>query len=218
MPSTKAEIQAAERENRIRAVPYDPMMNVDLFWDLGFADRVSIWSSATDSVRGSHPALLRGRSSGHRLLPARSTDLGLYDWNLLPAVGWWHAQPGDRQRHRGIDADGRGFKTLVNKAAKAWPMASTPCACCSTQLYFDAANCADGLQYLRRYQVGTANEGRQKASSRYRGASRCMMMPHTPPTRSERWQSRHQGTGTPAQREATRQPVYYNGRGDAWMA
>ena len=32
----KAEIQAAERENRIRAVPFhDPMMNVDLFWDSG---------------------------------------------------------------------------------------------------------------------------------------------------------------------------------------
>jgi phage terminase large subunit len=34
-----------ERDGRIRDVPYDPMMPVDLFFDLGFADKVSIWAA-----------------------------------------------------------------------------------------------------------------------------------------------------------------------------
>jgi phage terminase large subunit len=37
------EMGAATRENRITAVPYEPMLMVDTYWDLGIADSMSIW-------------------------------------------------------------------------------------------------------------------------------------------------------------------------------
>src|SRR6185312_9774229 len=39
----KAQIQQAEKEGRIRPVPYDHTRPVDTFFDLGYGDRVSIW-------------------------------------------------------------------------------------------------------------------------------------------------------------------------------
>ncbi len=37
------EILAASREGRFRKVPYDPTKPVHTFWDLGRADKTSVW-------------------------------------------------------------------------------------------------------------------------------------------------------------------------------
>jgi phage terminase large subunit len=45
------ELEAARREDRITAVPADPLLPVDTDWDLGIGDAMSIWFSQT--VKGS---------------------------------------------------------------------------------------------------------------------------------------------------------------------
>ena len=47
----------------------------------------------------------------------------------------------------------KGFKTLVNRQLSVADGINAV-RMLFPQLYFDAANCADGLQYLRRYQWG----------------------------------------------------------------
>ena len=39
----KVEMQRVDREGRITRVPYTPMLPVNTYWDLGYADMVSIW-------------------------------------------------------------------------------------------------------------------------------------------------------------------------------
>ncbi len=46
------ELAIAEKEGRITTVPYDPMLPVDTYWDLGIDDLASVWF--VQSLRGRH--------------------------------------------------------------------------------------------------------------------------------------------------------------------
>ncbi len=46
----KKEMAAATTEGRITAVPYEPLLPVDTYWDLGIADAMSIWFAQTSKA------------------------------------------------------------------------------------------------------------------------------------------------------------------------
>jgi phage terminase large subunit len=94
----KAEIQAAEREGRIRQVPYDGLRPVDTFWDLGFADRVSIWAAQRTPFE---IKILRYFEDDHQAIDYYLNEIQSWGYvrsrHMLSPVGWRHAQSGHRQ-------------------------------------------------------------------------------------------------------------------------
>ncbi len=150
----KAEIQAAERDGRIRAVPLDPMRPVDTFWDLGFADRVSIWSAQRTAFE---IKVLRYFEDDHQAIDYYLREMQTWGYVLGTCYLPWDG--GTKQLGTGRSIEeimrAKGFKVQVN-SQMAVADGINAVRTIFPQLYFDAALCADGLQYLRRYQWGPA--------------------------------------------------------------
>jgi phage terminase large subunit len=148
----KAEIARAENEGRIRAVPYDPLAPVDTFWDLGFADRVAIWAAQRTPFE---IKILRYFEGDHQSIDYYLQEMQtwgyVFDTCFLPWDG------GTRSLGTGKSIEElmrlKGFKTRVNRQMSVADGINAT-RTIFPQLYFDAALCADGLQYLRRYQWG----------------------------------------------------------------
>lgn len=150
----KQEIQAMEREGRIRPVPYDPMMPVDLFFDLGFADRVSIWAAQRTPFE-------------IRLLRYFEDDHQAIDYYIMEAQKWGYVlgtfflpwDGGTRSLGTGKSIEEivrlKGFKVRVNRQLSVTDGINAV-RTLFPQFYADQVLCADGLQYLRRYQWGPA--------------------------------------------------------------
>lgn len=148
----KAELQRAERENRITRVAIDPTRPVDTFWDLGFGDMVSIWFAQpvafeyriVDYYENSHQAIdfylkelqRRGYLYGTCILPwdgaTPQLQTGRSIEQLMRAAGFRVRSLPQARVHEGINA----VRTLF------------------PNFWFDGDRCADGLQGLRRYQWG----------------------------------------------------------------
>ncbi len=150
----KAEIQAAEKDGRIRSVPYDPMLPVDTFWDLGFADRVSIWAAQRTPLE---IRVLRYYENDHQAIDHYLREIQTWGYVLGTCFLPWDG--GTRSLGTGKSIEElmriKGFKTLVNRQLSVADGINAT-RTIFPQLYFDAALCADGLQYLRRYQWGPA--------------------------------------------------------------
>ena len=150
----KAEIQAAEKEGRIRAVPYDPMQPVDTFWDLGFADRVSIWSAQRTPFE---IKVIRYFEGDHQAIDYYLREM--QTWGYVFGTCFLPWDGGTRSLGTGKSIEelmrAKGFKVRVNRQLNVADGINAT-RTIFPQLYFDAALCADGLQYLRRYQWGPA--------------------------------------------------------------
>ena len=150
----KAEIQVAEREGRIRQVPYDPMRVVDTFWDLGFADRVSIWAAQRTPFE---IKILRYFEDDHQAIDFYLKEIQSWGYVLGTCFLPWDG--GTRSLGTGKSIEElmrlKGFKTQVNRQLSVADGINAV-RTLFPQLYFDAALCADGLTYLRRYQWGPA--------------------------------------------------------------
>ena len=150
----KAEIQAAEKEGRIRAVPYDPMQPVDTFWDLGFADRVSIWSAQRTPFE---IKVIRYFEGDHQAIDYYLREM--QTWGYVFGTCYLPWDGGTRSLGTGKSIEelmrAKGFKVRVNRQLNVADGINAT-RTIFPQLYFDAALCADGLQYLRRYQWGPA--------------------------------------------------------------
>lgn len=148
----RAEIAAAELENRITRVPYDPQLPVDTFWDLGFGDNTSIWFSQStpfefhiiDHLSGSllplqhyvHELKERPYAYGKHWLPhdGKAHELGTgrsVEEQLQSFFG-----------HRNVDCTPRLSVTDGIAAARA----------IFGRCWFDRERCADGIQSLRHYR------------------------------------------------------------------
>ena len=148
----KAEIQAAEKSGRIMAVPLDPMKPVDTFWDLGYADRVSIWAAQRSPFE---IRILRYFEGDHQAIDYYLREM--QQWGYILGTCYLPWDGGTKSLGTGKSIEeimrAKGFKTQVlrqmsiadgiNAVRTMFP-----------QLYFDSKLCADGLQYLRRYQWG----------------------------------------------------------------
>jgi len=148
----KAEIQRAENEGRIRAVPYDPMSPVDTFWDLGFADRVSIWAAQRSPFE---IKILRYFEGDHQAIDYYLMEM--QKWGYVFGTCFLPWDGGTRSLGTGKSIEElmrlKGFKVRVNRQLSVADGINAT-RTIFPQLYFDANLCADGLQYLRRYQWG----------------------------------------------------------------
>lgn len=148
----KAEIQAAEKAGRIRSVPCDNMQPVDTFWDLGYADRVAIWAAQRSPFE---IKVLRYFEGDHQAIDYYLREMKTWGYVLGTCFLPWDGGTISLGTGRSIEEimRAKGFKTRVlrqmsiadgiNAVRTVFP-----------QMYFDAKDCADGLQYLRRYQWG----------------------------------------------------------------
>jgi phage terminase large subunit len=150
----KSEIQAAETAGRIREVPFDPMMPVDTFWDLGFADRVSIWAAQRTPFE---IRILRYFEGDHQAIDYYLREM--QTWGYVFGTCFLPWDGGTRSLGTGKSIEeimrGKGFKVRVNRQLSVADGINAV-RTLFPQLYFDAKLCADGLQYLRRYQWGPA--------------------------------------------------------------
>jgi phage terminase large subunit len=148
----KAEIQRAENGGRIRAVPYDSERVVDTFWDLGFADRVSIWCAQRTPFE---IKVIRYFEGDHQAIDYYLREL--QTWGYVFGTCFLPWDGGTRSLGTGKSIEElmrlKGFKTLVNRQLNVADGINAV-RTIFPQLYFDANLCADGLQYLRRYQWG----------------------------------------------------------------
>lgn len=146
------EIAAAEKENRITKVPYDPTKPVHTFWDLGWADQVSIWFvqvfpfeyRVIDFAEGSREAIPHYL----RLLQERGY---VYGTDYLPHDARAHNLGTGKSIQELMKEAGRRVQIVpslsiadgINAVRTIFP-----------QVWFDAEKCSPGLQYMRRYKYG----------------------------------------------------------------
>ena len=148
----KAEIQRAETEGQIRAVPYDGMRPVDTFWDLGYADRVAIWAAQRTPFE---IKVLRYFEGDHQAIDYYLREVQTWGYVLGTCYLPWDG--GTKQLGTGRSIEelmrAKGFKVQVNRQTKVADGINAV-RTIFPQLYFDAGLCSDGLGYLRRYQWG----------------------------------------------------------------
>lgn len=148
----KAEIQRAETEGQIRAVPYDGMRPVDTFWDLGYADRVAIWAAQRTPFE---IKVLRYFEGDHQAIDYYLREIQTWGYVLGTCYLPWDG--GTKQLGTGRSIEelmrAKGFKVQVNRQTKVADGINAV-RTIFPQLYFDAGLCSDGLGYLRRYQWG----------------------------------------------------------------
>lgn len=148
----KAEIQTAEREGRIRSVPYDPLARVDTFWDLGFADRVAIWAAQRTAFE---IKILRYFEGDHQAIDYYLREMQTWGYVFGTCYLPWDGGTKSLGTGKSIEELMRlkGFTVQVNRQLSVADGINAV-RTIFPQLYFDQALCADGLQYLRRYQWG----------------------------------------------------------------
>lgn len=148
----KQELQRCEKEGHIRALPCDGAQAVDTFWDLGYADRVSIWAAQRTPFE---IKILRYFEGDHQAIDYYLREIQTWGYVLGTCYLPWDGGTISLGTGKSIEElmRAKGFKTQVlrqlsvadgiNAVRTVFP-----------QMYFDANLCADGLQYLRRYQWG----------------------------------------------------------------
>jgi len=166
----KAEIQNAEKNGHIRAVPFDPMLPVDTFWDLGFADRVSIWAAQRTvfEIR-----ILRYFEGDHQAIDYYLREIQSWGYVLGTCYLPWDGGTISLGTGKSIEEimRAKGFKTRVNRQLSVADGINAV-RTIFPQMYFDQTLCADGLQYLRRYQWGPASAlGQQRSTPLHDDAS-----------------------------------------------
>lgn len=146
----RAELLAAEKENRICRVPYDPTKPVNTFWDLGFADLTSIWFAQSVGFEYRIIDYLDGSQQPLQFYLRAVQDRGyIYDTHFLPH---------DAQAHQ--LGTGRSIEEMMRSAGlrvRIVPKLSIEDGIAAARAvfprcWFDATKCQDGLQALRHYR------------------------------------------------------------------
>jgi phage terminase large subunit len=148
----KIEMQALEKSGRIRAIPHDPRQPVDTFFDLGYGDRVAIWAAQRTPFE---IKVLRYFEGDHQAIDYYLREMQTWGYVFGTCYLPWDGATKSLGTGRSIEEliRAQGFKTRVNRQFGVADGINAVRMIFPT-LYFDAANCADGLQYLRRYQWG----------------------------------------------------------------
>jgi phage terminase large subunit len=146
------ELRAVDVEGRITRVPYDATKPVHTFWDLGWADLVSIWFVQVFPFE-------------YRLIDFEQGNreaLAYYLKKLQdrPYIYGTHYLPHDaRAKSLGT---GKSVEELMREAGKKVEIVPSlsiadginAARTIFPQCYFDADKCADGIQALRHYRYG----------------------------------------------------------------
>jgi phage terminase large subunit len=144
------ELRNATENNRITQVPYEPLVAVDTFWDLGRADATSIWFA---QVVGFQYRIIDFYQNNQKhldhylqVVQSRGYTLGT-TW--LPHDA--KAKTIGTKRSVEEQAMAKGFRVRITpklSVSDGINAARTIFANC----YFDEEKCADGLQALRHYR------------------------------------------------------------------
>lgn len=148
----KAEIKSAENNGRIRSVPPDHSQPVDMFFDLGYADRVSIWAAQKTPFE---VKILRYFEDDHQAIGYYLQEIQKWGYVVGTCVLPWDGGTISLGTGKSIEEEirAKGFKTRVlRQLSVADGINATRTL--FPQMYFDSKLCADGLMYLRRYQWG----------------------------------------------------------------
>ncbi|MFK5600247.1 PBSX family phage terminase large subunit [Methylobacterium sp. HMF5984] len=152
------EILAASRENRFTKVAYDPSKPVHTFWDLGRADKTSIWFA---QIVGFEFRLIdfyenRGFALQHYLdvLKARSEGKDgvpgyVYGEHWLPHDARNELLASERTIEQQMWAAGHRVRITPKLSVAAGIDAARKIF---ARCWFDEERCADGLQALRNYR------------------------------------------------------------------
>lgn len=148
----KEQIKQAENEQRIRAVPYDPKIPVDTYFDLGFGDRVSIWAVQRTPFE---TRVIRYFQDDHQ--PIGYYIKEMQSWGYVLGTCWlpWDGATKSLGTGKSIEDNIRelGYKVRVCRRLEVH-QGINAVRTLFPKLWFDANLCADGLMYLRRYQWG----------------------------------------------------------------
>jgi phage terminase large subunit len=148
----KDQISNAEKNGQFRNVPYDARKSVDVVFDLGYGDMVSMWFMQTfpfetrfiDYHEDTHQAMdhylqvmqSKGYTYGECIMPwdagSRHVSTGKSSADVVKSKGFHVRVLRQGPVHERIDATRTIFP----------------------QLYFDAKKCKVGISHLRRYQWG----------------------------------------------------------------
>jgi len=153
------QLKAAEREGRIRQLPYDRSRPVDVFWDLGFGDICAAWFVQTfpieyrliDYIQNSRKDMAwylaqlqqRGYVYGTMYMP---WDIGLH----APLMGKGKSVEGIMRDH--------GFKVKILPKLRTKAEGIEASRMLFPLCWFDRERCADGLSALRHYRYGVVGE------------------------------------------------------------
>lgn len=163
------ELRAARADGRIRRVHYDQSRPVDTFWDLGKADRTSIWFA--QAINFEFRIIDFFESSGEDLtfylkrLQERPYVYGV-DWMPFDAA---HDRLGmEKTIAEQARTAGRtvnivpeiGIANGINAARGIFP-----------RCYFDEERCADGMNHLRRYRYKVDEKNQYSANPLHDEAS-----------------------------------------------
>lgn len=148
------EILAATRAGRFRKVPFDPSKRVHTFWDLGRADKTSIWFA---QIVGFEFRLIdfyenRGFALGHYLemLAQRAADCGyVYGEHWLPHDAQNELLASERTIEQQMWAAGHEVRITPKLSVAAGIDAARQVF---ARCFFDEERCADGIQALRNYR------------------------------------------------------------------
>ncbi|XYD08817.1 PBSX family phage terminase large subunit [Methylobacterium sp. NMS12] len=153
------EILAATTAKRFTKVPYDPTKPVHTFWDLGRADKTSIWFA---QIVGFEFRLIdfyenRGHALGHylevlkeRALPVEQGGKGyVYGEHWLPHDARNELLASERTIEQQMWAAGHRVRITPRLTVAAGIDAARKIF---ARCWFDEEACADGLQALRNYR------------------------------------------------------------------
>lgn len=145
-----SEIEAVQREGRLRAVPYDPQLKVHTVWDLGWNDSMSIIcvQRVASEVR-----LIDYIEDSHRTIDSYVMQLEKRSWNwgtdYIPHDGGHRDFKSGKSTEELMRTLGRNVQVLargnpeegIRLARMIFPRA-----------YFDADNCIELINHLKRYR------------------------------------------------------------------
>ena len=145
------EIAQAEREGRIRDVPYEPALPVHTVWDLGMGDSTAIWFF---QVSGSEVRVIDHYENHGQGLPHYAATLAAkpykYAADHVPHDARVRELGTGRTRVETLKALGRLPKLVpdhkIMDGISAGRMLLARC-------YFDADKCKDGIEALRQYRT-----------------------------------------------------------------
>jgi phage terminase large subunit len=145
------ELREAELAGRMTKVPYDRTVPVHTFWDLGWADKVSIWFAQAVGMEYRIIDFLQDNQrtieSFIRILQSKGY---MYGTDYLPHdAGSTSLAAGGRTVEKLFRDSGRSVQVLprisildgINAARTIFP-----------NCWFDAEKCAEGIVCLRRYR------------------------------------------------------------------
>lgn len=146
----RAELLAAEKENRLTRVPYDPIQPVHTFWDLGFGDKTSIWFAQSVGFEFRVLEYFDGcQQALHYYLKALQDRPYVYGIHHLPHDAQAHELGSGRSIEEQMKSAGLKVR-IVKKLSVADGIAAARAI--FGRCWFDREKCADGLQALRHYR------------------------------------------------------------------